>query len=49
VQFFLTDTNHHFLRGALYFNSEPNTDSMAPVVKFVKEDMNRMIKTFQWK
>ena len=49
VQFFLTDTTRHFLRGALYFNSEPNTDSMAPVVSFVKEDMKRMLKTFQWK
>ena len=49
VQFFLTDTTHNFLRGALYFNSEPNTDSMAPVVAFVKEDMKRMLKTFEWK
>ena len=49
VQFFLTDTTHNFLRGALYFNSEPNTDSMAPVVTFVKEDMKHMLKTFQWK
>jgi gliding motility-associated lipoprotein GldD len=49
VQFFLTDSTHHFLRGALYFNSEPNSDSMAPVVTFVKEDMKRMLKTFQWK
>ena len=49
VQFFLTDTTHNFLRGALYFNSEPNTDSMAPVVAFVKDDMKRMLKTFQWK
>lgn len=49
VQFFLTDSTHHFLRGALYFNSEPNTDSMAPVVSFVKEDMKRMLRTFEWK
>jgi gliding motility-associated lipoprotein GldD len=49
VQFFLTDSNKHFIRGALYFNNEPNADSMAPVVSFVKEDMNRMLKTFQWK
>ena len=49
VQFFLTDTNRHFIRGALYFNSEPNSDSMAPVIGFVKEDMKRMLKTFEWK
>ena len=49
IQFFLTDSNKHFIRGALYFNNEPNTDSMAPVVNFVKEDMKRMLKTFEWK
>lgn len=49
VQFFLTDSTHHFIRGALYFNNEPNTDSMAPIVNFVKMDMNRMLKTFAWK
>ena len=49
VQFFLTDSNKHFIRGALYFYSPPNTDSMAPVTDFVKEDMKRMLKTFEWK
>jgi gliding motility-associated lipoprotein GldD len=49
VQFFLTDSTRHFIRGALYFNNPPNTDSMAPVVAFVKEDMKRMLKTFEWK
>jgi gliding motility-associated lipoprotein GldD len=49
VQFFLTDSAKHFLRGALYFNNEPNTDSMAPVVNFVKADLTRMLKTFEWK
>ena len=49
VQFFLTDTNKHFIRGALYFYSQPNADSMAPVLKFVKADMQQMIKTFEWK
>ena len=49
VQFFLTDTNRHFIRGALYFYSQPNADSMAPVLDFVKADMNRMLKTFEWK
>jgi len=48
VQFFLTDTNRHFLRGALYFSNTPNADSIAPVVKFVKEDMMHLIDTFQW-
>jgi gliding motility-associated lipoprotein GldD len=49
VQFFLSDSTHHFIRGALYFNTTPNTDSMAPIVAFVKEDLKQLLKTFEWK
>lgn len=49
VQFFLTDSDTHFIRGALYFNNTPNTDSMAPVVSFVKDDLKQLLKTFRWK
>jgi len=49
IQFFLTDTNQHFLRGALYFKNTPNADSIAPVVNFVKADMMHLIETFKWK
>jgi gliding motility-associated lipoprotein GldD len=49
VQFFLTDSNRHFIRGALYFYSPPNADSMAPVLDFVKADVKQMLKTFEWK
>ena len=48
-QFFLTDSSHHFIRGALYFNAVPNTDSIAPVLEFLKKDIYRMISTFRWK
>jgi len=49
VQFFLTDSARHYIRGSLYFSSIPNEDSLAPVIKFVKEDMMRMIESFEWK
>lgn len=49
VQFFLTDSNKHFIRGALYFYNTPNSDSMAPVLSFVKADMNEMLRSFEWK
>jgi gliding motility-associated lipoprotein GldD len=49
IQFFLTDSTHHFLRGALYFNVAPNIDSIAPVLEFIKKDINQMISTFEWK
>jgi gliding motility-associated lipoprotein GldD len=49
AQFFLTDSTRHYLRGALYFNSEPRLDSIQPVLNFLKKDVDVMIKTFKWK
>ena len=49
VQFFLTDSTKHFLRGSLYFNVEPNKDSLAPVINFFREDIIHLIETFEWK
>lgn len=49
VQFFLTDSAKHYFRGALYFNEAPQYDSIQPIIKFIKKDIDRMIATFQWK
>lgn len=49
LQFYLTDSTRHFLRGSLYFNSIPNIDSLKIVVDFLKTDVLRMINTTQWK
>lgn len=49
VQFYATDSTRHFLRGSLYFDAEPNTDSLAPVLKFVQADVVRLLKTLEWK
>jgi gliding motility-associated lipoprotein GldD len=49
VQFYLTDSVKNYLRGALYFNSEPRLDSIQPVLNFVKQDVNVMLKSFKWK
>lgn len=49
VQFYLTDSLHHYLRGALYFNEQPRLDSIQPVLDFIKKDIDVMIKTFEWK
>ncbi|MDB5156178.1 MAG: gliding motility lipoprotein GldD [Mucilaginibacter sp.] len=49
VQFFLTDSVKNYMRGALYFNTEPRLDSIQPVLTFVKQDINVMIATFKWK
>ena len=47
-QFFLTDSTTHFVRGALYFDTEVRPDSIAPVVAYVKEDIFRLIESFAW-
>jgi gliding motility-associated lipoprotein GldD len=49
VQFYLTDSTNHFLRAALYFNVRPNNDSLAPVIEFLKADVEHMIQTFYWR
>ncbi len=49
VQFYLTDSVAHFVRGSLYFNSIPNKDSLAPVVDFVKADIIHLMESFEWK
>ena len=49
VQFFLTDSTKHYFRGALYFNERPQYDSIAPVISFIKKDIDTLISTFRWK
>lgn len=48
-QFFISDSVHHFLRGALYFDSSPNEDSLKVVNDFLQEDMKHLINTLRWK
>lgn len=49
MHFFLTDTTRHFFKGALYFDTKVQPDSLAPVATFIKDDIKHMISTFQWK
>jgi gliding motility-associated lipoprotein GldD len=49
VQFYLTDSTKHFVRGALYFNASPNFDSIAPVQDFVRADIDTFLNSFRWK
>lgn len=49
MQFYLTDSTTHYVRGALYFNTAPNNDSLAPVIDFIKQDITYMIETFKWR
>ena len=47
-QFFLTDSTRNFVRGALYFNTEARPDSLAPVVDFMRDDLDRLVETLKW-
>lgn len=49
VQFYVTDSINHYIRGSLYFSAEPNADSLAPVIEFFREDIIHLIETLKWK
>jgi gliding motility-associated lipoprotein GldD len=48
-QFYATDQEKNFMRGALYFNLSPNIDSLRPAIDFLKKDMDRLIETLRFK
>ncbi|TVR77167.1 MAG: hypothetical protein EA412_11860 [Chitinophagaceae bacterium] len=48
LQFYLTDYEDHFVRGALYFETAPNVDSLRPVIDFFRTDLLHMFDTFEW-
>lgn len=49
LQFVITDSTKHFIRGALYFDNVPNKDSIAPVADYIRQDMMHLIESFSWK
>lgn len=49
LQFYLTDEKNHFLRGSFYFDSKVNPDSTAPVLSFIRPDIDTLMASFRWK
>jgi len=49
LQFYTTDSTKHYLRGALYFNTALKSDSLAPVIDYLKQDVIKLLNTLQWK
>ena len=49
VQFYMTDSTKHFLRGALYFKTSTQNDSLAPVIQFIRNDILHLVNTLKWK
>lgn len=48
-QFVCTDSVEHFMRGALYFNTKVQNDSLAPAIEYVKKDIIHLLNTLEWK
>jgi gliding motility-associated lipoprotein GldD len=49
VQFYATDSTDHYLRGSLYFNTEPDADSLAPVISFFRQDIIHLVESLRWR
>jgi gliding motility-associated lipoprotein GldD len=49
MQFTITDSTQNFLRGALYFNTKVQNDSLKPAIEYMKKDIMHLINTFDWK
>jgi len=49
MQFSITDSTQNFLRGALYFNTKVQNDSLKPAIEYMKKDIMHLINTFDWK
>jgi len=49
IQFYATDSVEHYLRGALYFNSRPNKDSLGPIIEYLRTDIDTFLKSLKWK
>ncbi len=48
IQFTITDSTRHFLRGSLHFYATPNYDSLYPMIRYIEGDVHHMINTLQW-
>ena len=48
VQFVTTDSTTHFLRGALYFNTATENDSLQPVIQYIRKDILHLLNTLTW-
>lgn len=49
MQFTITDSTRNFLRGALYFNTKVQNDSLKPAIEYMKKDIMHLINTFDWR
>lgn len=49
VQFYATDSLKNFVVGSAYFYAKPNFDSIYPAANYLKNDMQKIMETLEWK
>ena len=49
TQFYVTDSTKHFVAGSVYFYAKPNFDSIMPAASYLKNDMQNLMESLQWK
>lgn len=49
AQFYVTDSTDHFLTGSVYFNVQPNFDSIVPAAEYLKKDIRHLMETVRWR
>ncbi|WP_375562747.1 gliding motility lipoprotein GldD [Bernardetia sp. OM2101] len=47
--YWVSDSSTHFLRAAMYVPTSSQNDSLAPILKYTKDDMMHMLETFEWR
>ena len=48
IQFYLTNKKDKFLTGSLFFETEPNYDSLFPYIDYIRNDIKKMVDSFRW-
>jgi len=49
LQFNLTDSLRNFITASVYFQVQPNYDSIEPAVDYLKEDIRVLMESLKWK
>lgn len=48
MQFFITDSTAHFLRGSFYYSKDFDLDSVATITDFIKDDIVQLFKSVRF-
>lgn len=49
LQFHVTDSLNHFITGAVYFDVQPNYDSIRPAIQYIEKDIVKLVESLEWK